>query len=318
MAPTVADHGPLPSLDPLAQAWLGLALVLAVSAGLVLLLYARRSYLAPTRVPVSVSQHLRELGARLTRIVLLFAYWTALFTTVRFEAFRWRGLTLATPVWDIFDNTSARIYAHLAEALLPEGVQIVVTRPTEAVMAQIQISLLLAFILALPALAFEAWAFFGPGLEPRERRLLGRALPFSALLFLAGVAFSYRFITPLLLKVLYAFAGPLGALPLMSAGALVGTFVTFALVFGLAFQLPLVMALLVRFRFTTPQAYIRRWRHATIVIFVVAALVTDPTLVSQLIISGLLLVLYWGGVALSYLARPASSATPQPRAARAL
>jgi sec-independent protein translocase protein TatC len=183
------------------------------------------------------------------------------------------------------------------------------------VAAQIQVAFLLGFLLAFPALVYEAWAFFSPALEPRERRALGRSLPIAGLLFVTGATFAYVYIVPTLFRVLYAFAGPIEAAQYLTAGALVGTLATFALLFGLAFELPLVMVLLVRLRVVSPSAYLRKWRHVTVAIFVLAALVTDPTVVSQILVAALLLALYWSGVLLSFLARPITAPAAQPKAA---
>lgn len=283
-----------------------LALLLATTALVHVFLYRKR--LAPATGPMGFLEHLREAGTRTARVGLLFLYWVVVFTTVRFERFAFAGIPLAAPVLDIFDNTAGRVYLFLAQTSLPEGVQVIVTRPTEAVAAQLQVALLLGVLVAFPALAYEAWAFFSPALKPRERRALARSLPVSGVLFLTGAAFAYLFIVPTLFRILYAFAAPLEAAQFLTAGALVGTLTIFAFLFGLAFQLPLVMVLLVRLRVVRPSAYVRRWRHVTVGIFVVAALVTDPTVVSQVIVAAMLLGLYWCGVAASYVASPIPSA----------
>lgn len=276
----------------------------AVSIGIYAAFYARGGHVKPTRDAMGFLHHLREFGARLVRVAILFGYWTIVVGTFRFERFFLGPLPLATPVFDLFASASAGVYVALAHASLPDGVQVIVTRPTEAVAAQLQVSFLLAAVLTLPVIIYEAWAFFAPALEPKERRTLARALPMAGVLFLAGAAFAFFFVVPLLFSVLYAFAAPLGAASYLTAGSLVGTLFTFALCFGIAFEMPLIMALLVRLRIVQPSFFLRYWRHATVVIMILAAIVTDPTLVSQLMVGGMLLVLYWGGVAFAYLARP--------------
>lgn len=287
-----------------AEAASTLALLVAVAA-LHLVLYTKTGHLLPTRVPMRFTHHLRELRARLLRLITLFAVWATLFLTFRFEAREASGVVFAVPIADVFDNAAARAYAALAHAIVPDGVDLIVSKPTEAVAAQLQVSFLLAFVLVLPALLFELWAFFAPALREREARTLARTLPVAFVLFLAGATFAYYTIVPFMFRTFYAFADPLGARAFLSAGSLVGTVVAFALVFGLAFELPLALVLLVRLGVVAPEAYLRHWRGVTFGIFVVAAVVTDPTLVSQLIVGGVLLVLYWTGVGASFLARPA-------------
>jgi sec-independent protein translocase protein TatC len=261
------------------------------------------------------THHLRELRARILRLLALFAVWTTIFLTFRFETRQAYRLAFAVPVADVFDNAAARAYESLARALVPPGVDLIVTRPTEAVAAQLQVAFLLGFVLVLPALLFELWAFFTPALREREARALGRTLPVALVLFLSGATFAYYTIVPFMFRAFYAFADPLGARAFLSAGSLVGTVVAFALVFGLAFELPLTLVLLVRLGVVDPHAYVRHWRGVTFGIFVLAAVVTDPTLVSQLLVGAILLGLYWAGVGASFLARPAASAPANSRAA---
>ncbi len=283
-----------------------LAATLLAAAALLWLLYGRSQPVLPVRRAMPFLQHLSELGARIKRLTFLFLFWVAAFLLFRFERFHMGPVPLATPIFDMFDNTAARVYAAIAQTTVPPNVQLIVSRPTEAVMVHVEIALLLAFVILLPAVCFELWAFFSPGLENRERGILVRAFPYALVLFVAGATFAFLFIVPLLLRTLYAFANPIGAVEFLSVGALVGTVITFALIFGLAFELPLVMVVLVRMRVTTPRLYLRYWRHTTVGIFIVAAIVTDPTVVSQLIVASLLLALYWGGFLVSYALRPTS------------
>lgn len=286
---------------------LSLCALLALVALLVWALYVRTDYVMPIRAHMTFFQHAREFAARLKRVLALYVFWTAAFLMLRFEATTWRGFRFAAPVFDMFHNTAAGVYHAIAQDQLPDGVRVLVTTPTGGVAAHLQIALLLASLLTMPALLFEVWAFFGPGLQARERRALARALPAALALFLAGAAFAYVFIVPFMLRTLYAFAAPLDAATFVEADALVGTVTTFCALFGLAFQLPLVLVMLVRLGAVEPESYLRKWRHVTVGIFIVAAVVTDPTLVSQLLVAAVLLVLYWGGVAISYMARPSTA-----------
>lgn len=301
MFSTLAAAPGLPSPE---AAFAALAAFLGVSIAWAWVLYARLRPVLPRTGSMRFLDHLDELRVRLLRVAGILAYWLVVFTAFRFRPVALGPMTVVEPVLDVFDNAAARVYAALAANVVPPGVQLVVTQPLEAVGAQIQVAFLLAFVVGLPAILFELWAFLGPGLQARERRLLARVLPAAVGLFLAGAAFAYGLVVPLLLRVFYAFADPLGAVAFLSVGSLVGMVVLFAFLFGLAFELPLVLALLVTLRVTSPRLYLEYGRHATLLLFVVAALVTDPTLVSFLIVGGVLCGLYWGGVLLSFAVRP--------------
>lgn len=288
-----------------AQALLGLGLVLATACALTAILYGRGKSVLPVRTPVHFNQHLKELSQRLVRVTILFLYWSLLFVTLRFQRQATPLGAIPAPVLDIYDNAAARIYQQLAHLAVPPNVDVVVLHPMDAIATQLQIALLLGFTLTLPAIAYEVWAFFHPGLTHRERNAVARSLPFIIVLFVAGAVFGAGVIAPFLIETLYGFAAPLGAAPLIEAPSLVGTLVAFAFAFGLAFQTPLVLVLLVRLRVTTPRRLASAWRHVTVASLVLGAFFTDPTIISQIFVAGVLLVLYWGGVGVAWLLQPA-------------
>lgn len=292
---------PVLAVDLAAQAALSLLATFAAVALLAWVLYARLPPVLPVTKALTFLGHANELRNRLLRLFALLGFWSLAFLTVRVETVQVGRIPLPRLVPDVFDNVAARVYQALAAQFVPPGVEVIVSSPTEAVAAQLEIAFLLALVVTFPFLAFETWAFAGPALRERERAFLTKTFPVAFSLFAAGAAFGLALVTPLLFSTLYAFATPLGATQFLRADALVGTLTTMALVFGLAFQLPLAMVALVRFHVVSPHAYLRYWRHWTLGLFILAAVVTDPTLLSQLIVGTLLVLLYWGGVAASLL-----------------
>jgi sec-independent protein translocase protein TatC len=262
--------------------------------------YRRLGRVGPSSVLMPFLEHAEELRVRLLRTGIVLLLWMVLFLSVRAVPFRLGALLLAYPEPSLYDNIAAQVYRGIVAIAVPPGVQLFVSSPTEAVGAQMQIALVLALCVGLPLVLYEAWAFASPALASREQRFVRVALPAALVLFFAGAAFGFLVVVPMLFEVLYAFAAPLGATSLLSAGSLVGSVVTMCLLFGASFELPLIMGSLVRLGLASTRTYVRRWRHATIAIFVVAAFASDPTLLSQLIIGGILLALYWGGVLLSW------------------
>lgn len=292
--------------------------VLALSAvGLVAwLLYRRMGPTEPRAGEMTYLEHLEELRVRIARPAILLLLWTSAFVSLRVERAMIGPVPVPVPVPGVFDTVAARVYQWIVAQTLPPGVEVIVLRPAEAFGAQLQVAFVLAVLVTLPFLLFEAWAFLSPGLASAERRFLLRAIPFAIALFFAGAAFAFRLIVPLLIGLLYGFAGSIGATPFIPAGTLVGTVATLVLLFGAAFELPLVMAALSRLGLVRPATFVRKWRHATVAAFVVAAVASDPTLTSQLILGVLLLGLYWSGVVLAHLVkRPAESAASARAAA---
>ncbi|MBI2079049.1 MAG: twin-arginine translocase subunit TatC [Euryarchaeota archaeon] len=281
-----------------------LGLSLATVAVIAYVLYSRLGHVAPSHVMMPFLGHLEELRVRVLRVVVVAAVWTVLFLLVRVETTVVGGLTVAYAVPSVYNNVASQIYAWIARTTVPPQVELFVATPMEAVGAQMEIALLLGLLLSLPFLLFELWAFLAPGLASRERRFLRLSLPPAFVLFVVGGSFGFFVAAPLLFRVLYGFVDPLGATALLSVGSLVSNVTTLVLLFGLFFELPLFMVGLVRLGLATPESYVRKWRHATVGIFIVAALASDPTLTSQLLIGSLLLGLYWGGVLASHFFRP--------------
>lgn len=286
------------------------------AAGLIaFLLYRRQARRRAPHHEMTYLEHLEELRTRIVRVSILLLLWVAVFMSIRVDRVLIGNIAIPTPVPSLYNTISARVFQWLVSNTVPDQVRVVTLSATEAVSAQIQIAFVLAVIVVFPFLLYETWAFFAPGLAEAEQRVLRWSLVPAIGLFAFGAFFGFRFVVPVMFQVLYGFAEPLGAEALLSAGTLVGTVTTLVLLFGFAFELPLVMAALVRLRILETRSYIRKWRHATVGIFIVAALASDPTLTSQLIIGFLLLALYWGGVLLAFVVQPPavhSAATPNP------
>ena len=286
---------------------LALLLTSLTAAGLIaFLLYRRQTRRRAPHHEMTYLEHLEELRTRIVRVSILLLLWVAVFMSVRVDRVMIANVPVPTPVPSLYNTISARVFQWVVANTVPTDVRVVTLSATEAVSAQIQIAFVLAVIVVFPFLLYETWAFFAPGLAEAEQRVLRWSLVPAIALFAVGAFFGFRLVVPVMFQVLYGFAAPLGAEALLSAGTLVGTVTTLVLLFGFAFELPLVMAALVRLRVLDTRSYIRKWRHATVGIFIVAALASDPTLTSQLIIGSLLLGLYWGGVLLSFLIQPAA------------
>lgn len=264
------------------------------------------------REPERFLDHLVELQARLVPAAAVFAVLNVVYFTMGLRTVDVAGWPLVAPVLGVESSVAARAFEAFAERLVPPGVTLVALRPVEAVLAQVQTALFLAFLTALPLILYELAAFLGPGLEPRERRAAYGTVPLLAGLFLGGALFGYLLMAPLMIRTLYAYAGPLGALPLLAVGDLVSFALLLIVVFGLAFELPVVMYALARLGIVRPATFGRYFRHAVLVIVVLAGLLTpDPSVVSQLLVAGPVTLLYLLGLAVSHLgaARRARRAT---------
>lgn len=250
---------------------------------------------------MSLLDHLRELRYRaLASLGAIAAVSVALFS---FDVRRVRlaGREVWAPVPTILDSLASRGLDWLLHHVLPPNVDVVVIQPTEAIMAQFQASLVGALAIAAPFIAYQVAAFLAPALHPNERRAVASVLPIALILFLAGMAFAILLMVPLTLRTLYRYAEPIGANPLAQPQEIV-TFVLFTtILFGLAFETPLVMAGLSRSGVVSPAAMGEHWRGVVVGVLVTGAVVTDPNPVTQMLVSLPLVLLYFLGLGLARL-----------------
>ncbi len=250
--------------------------------------------------PMGIWSHIAELRRRLVRMVLALIAAIAVVFLVRVDG---RAPYVA---FDAYDNLAAQVFRRMAHDLVPTDVRLVVTGPTDGFVAVFDVALALGVLVALPYLLAQLTGFFRPALRQHERRIIMTLVAPATLLFIVGVLFAYVVVLPAAYDALYSFASVLGADTLLQANAFVSFTLMFVLMSGVAFQTPLVMAGLARVGIGSPSAYLRKWRHAVVVILIVAAVVTpDPTPVSQLLVAGPLLGLYFLGIGLAVPARRA-------------
>jgi sec-independent protein translocase protein TatC len=197
----------------------------------------------------------------------------------------------------------AQIYDLLALPMmrtLPEGTHMIATGVITPFLVPLKVGLMAAFMLALPYVLYQIWAFIAPGLYTHEKRL---ALPLvfgSTLLFLAGVAYCYFVVFSWVFRFIIQFA-PKSITPAPDIEAYLSFVLTMFVAFGLTFEIPLVEVVLVRTGMVTV-AKLKDIRSYVIVgAFVVAAVVTPPDVVSQLLLAIPMCLLYEFGIILAQL-----------------
>ena len=160
-------------------------------------------------------------------------------------------------------------------------------------------SLLAGAVLSSPWVFYQIWLFVAAGLYPRERRYVYIYLPFSVVLFLAGVSLAFFGVFQPVLRFLLGFNASQQIDPVLRFNEWMGLLLLLPLGFGIAFQLPLVMLFLERIGVVTIATYLSSWRVAILAMFIVAMTLSpsgDPW--SMLLLAVPLIVLYYGGVML--------------------
>lgn len=185
----------------------------------------------------------------------------------------------------IFDFVRLPIKPHL-----PDG-GLIFTAPTDKFMAHLKVSVLTGIIAACPVWIYHAWRFVEPGLYVKEKKYSLIFIFTGTILFLAGVAFSYFLVLPTAFEVLLSFGGTTDK-PMISIGEYLSFFMMTTLVFGAAFEMPLVLVLLGLMGLVSAAGLRRARRYAIVVIATASALFTPPDAISMLLLAGPLCILY--------------------------
>ena len=190
----------------------------------------------------------------------------------------------------LYDLLAAPLVAHL-----PQGSTMIATSVISPFMVPLKIMLMAAFLIALPVVLYQLWAFVAPGLYSHEKRLVLPLVISSTILFFAGVAFCYFLVFGKVFSFIQGFA-PKSITAAPDIEAYLSFVLTMFLAFGLAFEVPIAVVVLVRIGVVTVQQ-LRSFRGYFIVMsFVVAAVVTPPDVVSQLALAIPMCLLYEVGI----------------------
>ena len=177
------------------------------------------------------------------------------------------------------------------EKHLPEGSSLQYISIPEAFLTYLKISLFGGLILAMPVLLYQLWRFVAPGLYEREKRYFIPFVFFSMIFFLGGASFCYYIVFPFVFRFFMSFSD--GSLLAMPAIKQYLSFATRLLVaFGLVFEMPIFFFFLGRVGLVSYKTLARQRRMAVVLVFLGAALLTPPDVVSQLMLAGPLMILF--------------------------
>ncbi|NUS39929.1 MAG: twin-arginine translocase subunit TatC [Lysobacter sp.] len=205
---------------------------------------------------------------------------------------------------------SQRLYALLAEPLLhkmPKGGQLIATDVASPFFVPLKLTFFVALFAAMPWLLYQLWAFVAPGLYRREKKLAVPLLVSSLLLFYAGCAFAYFAVLPAVFAFLTRVT-PTGVAMMTDITHYLDFVLVVFLAFGASFELPVALVILVLLGWVTP-AQLREWRgYAIVGIFIVAAVITPPDVVSQMLLALPMILLYEAGILAARMVAPGRKA----------
>ena len=222
-------------------------------------------------------QHLMELRDRLVKAAI--------------------AVGIAMAVLALYPGPAA-LYDFLAQPLiasLPEGGKLIATSVISPFLVPLKIMLMTAFLIALPVVLWQMWAFVAPGLYSHEKKLVLPMVVSSTVLFFVGVAFCYFFVFGQVFKFIQSFA-PKSIAATPDIEAYLDFVLSMFLAFGLAFEVPIVVVVLARMGIVSIEK-LKAFRSYFIVLaFVIAAIVTPPDVVSQLALAIPMCILYEIGI----------------------
>ncbi|MBX3604235.1 MAG: twin-arginine translocase subunit TatC [Piscinibacter sp.] len=190
----------------------------------------------------------------------------------------------------LYDLLAAPLVANL-----PQGATLIATNVISPFIVPLKITLLAAFLLALPVVLYQTWAFVAPGLYSHEKRLVLPLVISSTVLFLMGVAFCYFFVFGQVFKFIQSFA-PKSITAAPDIEAYLSFVMTMFIAFGAAFEVPIVVVVLARMGVVSIDK-LKAFRSYFIVIaFIIAAIITPPDIVSQLALAIPMCLLYEAGI----------------------
>lgn len=211
------------------------------------------------------------------------------------------GVVLAVfVVLFIYPGPSA-IYDVLAQPMLsslPTGTRMIATGVITPFMVPVKVTLLAAFLISLPVVLYQAWAFVAPGLYSHEKRLALPLIASSTLLFMAGMAFCYFVVFRTVFHFIAGFA-PESITPAPDIEAYVSFVITMFIAFGVTFEVPVAVVLLAATGMVTVQKLREVRGYVVVGAFVIAAVVTPPDVLSQFMLAVPLCLLYEVGILLA-------------------
>lgn len=218
---------------------------------------------------MTVYEHIEELRKRLIIVVVFFVI--ALIG----------GLLIAKPIIYYLQHTEE------AATLTLNAFKV-----TDPLKVYFQVAFVISFVLTLPIILYQLWAFISPGLLEKERRVTLSYIPTSVLLFLGGLSFSYFILFPHIIRFMMKLSSELNIEQVIGISDYFQFLFQITIPIGLLFQLPVVTLFLTRLNIVTPQFLGQIRRYAYFILLVLAALITPPDVISHVMVSVPLFILY--------------------------
>jgi len=242
--------------------------------------------------PRPILEHFAELQRRMTFTAILFAV----------------GFVVALIFYEpIIKVLLMPAHGHLSPTSTP-----IVTGLTEFMGVTIKIAVIAGFILALPMLIFQLIRFVAPAVSFRTEKLMLTLVPTVLILFACGISMGYFMVVPTMVRFLLGFGSDL-VTPMIKLSDYLGVILMLVTGLGLAFETPVIMFVLAKFRIVSYKGFLHFWRHIVVISFVIGA-IFDPTPnpFDQIVVAGCIITLYFIGILIAWMLRPRPVVSPAP------
>ncbi|MBQ8200491.1 MAG: twin-arginine translocase subunit TatC [Clostridia bacterium] len=191
----------------------------------------------------------------------------------------------------------------ITQPIVERGIEIIYTAMSEALMTKLKVALVAAVVVASPVIFWQLWGFIKPALYPNEKRAVRLIFFVAVFLFLLGVMFCY-FAVYMLAVDFFLISGENLAVPMLSIDKYVGFLFGFVLPFGLAFELPVALYITTRLGMTNYEMLAGKRKFVILAVAVIAAVLTPPDVVSQVMLGIPILLLFEVGLLVVKHVRP--------------
>ncbi|KGA97783.1 preprotein translocase subunit TatC [Alkalihalobacillus alcalophilus ATCC 27647 = CGMCC 1.3604] len=228
---------------------------------------------------MSVMDHIVELRRRIVLLLVFFA--------VAFIA----GFFLATP-----------LITYLTNAPMAQGLPMNAFKMTDPFRVFMTFATVIALVFIFPVILYQLWAFISPGLHENERKVTLAYIPFAFILFLGGLSFAYFVLFPFIIQFMGNLSARLGITEQYGINEYFHFLFQITIPMGILFQLPVIVSFLTRLGLVTPSTLSKLRKYAYFVLLVIAGFITPPDLMSHLMVTVPLLLLYEFSIWLSRIA----------------
>ncbi|MGN1367470.1 MAG: twin-arginine translocase subunit TatC [Aristaeellaceae bacterium] len=203
----------------------------------------------------------------------------------------------------VFYTCIDQLMSLLVQPIVDRGIEIIYTAMSEALVTKLKVAIIAGVVLASPVVIWQIWSFVAPALYPKEKRTVTIVFAIMVVLFLLGVTFCYGAVY-LLAVDFFLVSGENLATPMLSIDKYIGFLFGFVVPFGVAFELPVILYITSSMGLTNYQMLASKRKYIILGVVVVAAVLTPPDVVSQVMLAIPILLLFEIGLLITRLVHP--------------